>query len=69
MHIYVVLIFFVSKLFVLSGLSINLVDFSDIFKNSSDEDFIDHGHYSKIAQDKIGKLIFEEIKEKIKCNK
>jgi hypothetical protein len=44
-------------------------DFSDIFKNSSDEDFVDHGHYSKIAQDKIGKLIFEEIKEKIKCNK
>ena len=45
------------------------IDFSDIFKNSSDEDFVDHGHYSKIAQDKIGKLIFEEIKEKIKCNK
>jgi hypothetical protein len=44
-------------------------DFSGIFKNSIDLDFIDHVHYTKVAQEKIGKLIFENIKENIKCNK
>ena len=45
-----------------------IYDLSNIFKNSSDNDFVDHGHLSKIAQNKLGKLIFKKIKDKIPCN-
>lgn len=45
-----------------------IINFSNIFKVSTDTDFIDHGHYSKIAQNKIGTLIFNKIKDKIHCN-
>lgn len=46
-----------------------IYDFSKIFLNSKDTDFIDHGHLSKIAQSKIGISIFNEIKSEINCVK
>ena len=44
-------------------------DFSRIFENSTDIDFTDHGHLTKIAQKKVGKLIFDKVKKEIKCIK
>ncbi len=44
-------------------------DFSRIFENSTDIDFADHGHLTKIAQKKVGKLIFDKVKKEIKCIK
>ena len=45
-----------------------IYDLSHAFENSSDIDYLDHGHLSKIAQKKLGKLIFGKIKDKIPCN-
>ena len=44
-------------------------DFSRIFENSTDIDFADHGHLTKIAQKKVGELIFDKVKKEIKCIK
>ena len=45
-----------------------LFDFSNIFRDSLDNDFVDHGHLSKIGQKKIGVYIFDKIKDSIICN-
>lgn len=44
-------------------------DISKLFENSSDKDFVDHVHYSKIGNKKIAITIFDKLEKDMMCTK
>jgi len=44
-----------------------MIDFSNLYENSSEIDFVDHGHLSSKGQKKIAEAIFDKIQNEITC--
>lgn len=53
----------------LKSASFNSMDLSDLFKESGDQDFIDHAHYTENANLKIARAIGKKIAAEFKCKK
>jgi hypothetical protein len=43
-------------------------DMSELFIDSKDQDYVDHVHYTPVAQYKIAKKLSEEIGQNLTCN-